>query len=598
MNIYQKKYYPDAVKKAGAASVRPAKLNQAPSTKNKFNRPLKPAKQLLAKQLNGAIQLPNIIHRVLSKMAFGSNSSDTAYIQALPGATDQEKLLAYIDEQLSPNSIDDSYTEAILSASGYTTLNKTRIELYQEHLRRPDGVEIPWQTHILPGRETHFATFVRAINSKRQLFETLTDFWHNHFNVYIGTNGAPAMFGNYDRNVIRANVLGNFRDMLYAVAQSSCMLTYLDNGVNELNAPNENYAREMLELHTISAKNYMGHMPWADVPVDNEGRRIGYVEADVLELARALTGWSFSGASWWDYQNGNIATGEFLYRDAWHDKGTKRVMGVNYSYNAGDPMSDVNDIFDMLAEHPATAEFLATKLCKRFISDNPSQSIIDSVKDTLHTNWQSADQIKLAMEVLLKSPEFLNTWSEKIKRPFERAISAMRQLEFSFNFSPSESLSGSLYWSFINSGQSPFQWTSPNGYPDTKQDWLGASSTMSTWRFVQWVARLRADPIAPDPGVPYNTVLAQTLAQFPNPNDITANNIVNFWYEKSCGVVPDVQTQDRLANFMSFEHVDTQTGTDRDTPIDLSTNSWPGYNEDRLYAVVSTIFLTTEFNYR
>jgi len=597
MDIYPKKHYPDAVKKVAAASVRPAHLEKPIPSKNQVKKSPRVTVKTLS-QLNGSVPLPSMIHRVLSKMAYGSSATDVGYIQALPGATDQDKLLVYIDEQLNPGTIDDSLTEAILNNAAYTTLNKTRIQLYQEHVRRPDGIDIPWQTHILPGRETYYATFVRGINSKRQLFETLTDFWHNHFNVYIDTNGVPAMLGNYDRNVIRANALGNFRQMLYGVAQSTCMLTYLDNGVNELNAPNENYAREILELHTISAKNYLGHTPWANVPVDGDGRRIGYVEEDILELARALTGWSFSGADWWDYQNGDIATGEFLYRDAWHDKGVKRVMGNNYSYAAGDPMKDVNDILDMLAEHPATAEFLAIKLCKRFISDNPSQGIIDQVKDSLHANWQADDQIKLAMEVLLKSAEFLNTWAEKIKRPFERTVSSMRQLGYSFDFDPENSLSGSHYWSFRNSGQSPFQWTSPNGYPDTKQDWLGASSTMSTWRFVQWVSRLRADPIDPDPGIPYNTVLAQTLAQFPNPNNITANNIVNFWYEKACGVAPDTNTQDRLANFMSFSHVDTQTGTNRDTPIDLSTNNWPAYNEDRLYAVVSTILLTTEFNYR
>ncbi|MCF6301096.1 MAG: DUF1800 domain-containing protein, partial [Proteobacteria bacterium] len=490
MNIYPKKYYPDADKKVGAASVRPAHLKKATPAKAQSNK-ISGLNNINQTQLNGTIPLPNMIHRVLSKMAYGSNADDTSYIQALPGATDQDKLLVYIDEQLDPNTIDDSFTDSILNNAGYTTLNKTRIELYQEHLRRPDGIEIPWQTHILPGRETHYATFVRGINSKRQLFETLTDFWHNHFNVYIGTNGLPAMFGNYDRNVIRGNALGNFRQMLYDVTQSTCMLSYLGNGVNELTAPNENYAREILELHSISAKNYFGHMPWDDVPLDNEGRRVGYVEEDVLELARALTGWSFSGADWWDYQNGNIATGEFLYRDEWHDKGVKRVMGINYSYDAGDPMKDMNDVLDMLAEHPATAEFLATKLCKRFISDNPSMNIIDQVKDSLHLNWQAADQIKLAMEVLLKSPEFLNNWAEKIKRPLERTISSMRQIEYSFDFDPTESLSGSHYWGFLNSGQSPFQWTSPNGYPDTKQDWLGASSTMSTWRFVQWIARLR-----------------------------------------------------------------------------------------------------------
>jgi uncharacterized protein (DUF1800 family) len=479
--------------------------------------------------------------------------------------------------------------------NGFTTLNKNRITLYQQHLRLPGGGDIPWETHILPGRETVYATFLKGIHSKKQLFETLTDFWHNHFNVFLDNDGIPAMFGNYDRNVIRANCLGNFRQMLYDVTQSTCMLAYLGNGINELSAPNENYARELLELHTISADNYYAHLSWDQVPIDNQGRRTGYVEEDVLELARALTGWSFSGADWWDYQNGNVATGEFLYRDDWHDKGVKRVMGTNYSYDSNNPMKDVNDILDSLAEHPATADFLARKLCIRFISDTPNQAIIDLVSDSLHQNWQHPDQIKLAMEVLLTSNDFLNTWGEKIKRPFERTISAMRQIGYSFGFDPTDEVSGWHYWNFINSGQSLFYWTSPNGYPDTKADWLGSSSTMATWRFIQWISRFRNDTL----DQPYNTILEQTIAAFPNANDRTPNNLVNYWYEKACGVPPDNNTQDKLAQFMSLVSVSEDIYMDRDTFIDFDLpDDWPDYNRERLYAVVTTIFLTTEFSYR
>jgi uncharacterized protein (DUF1800 family) len=247
----------------------------------------------------------------------------------------------------------------------------------------------------------------------------------------------------------------------------------------------------------------------------------------------------------------------------------------------------------MLAEHPATAEFLAKKLCTRFISDNPGQSIIDTVKDVLHQNWQSPDQIKLAMETLLKSNEFLNTWGEKIKRPFEKAASAMRQLGYSYDFDPTNNFSDSHFYSFSNTGQNLFFWTSPNGYPDSKSAWLGASSMMSTWRFIQLISRWRNDA-----EVPFNDVLSQTLSAIPIAADRTANNLVNYWYQRACGLQPDVGVQDKLANFMSFDDTSNPVATDRDTAIDLSTNEWPGYNQERLYAVVSTIFLTSEFNYR
>ena len=567
--------------------------------KNKFNR--KKNKKLIplaaartTKVEKGAVPMPNLLHRITNKMGFGLTPQLKAHIQSLPGADDNAKILNYIDEQLEPNLIDDSVVDNQLT-HGYQTLNKTRIQFYQDHQQRPDQTDIPWTTHVQPSRELFYATFLRATQSKRQLLELMVDFWHNHFNVYVYEGAVPAMLMRYDRDVIRPNALGNFRQMLEEVTKSTTMGDYLGNAYNDKNAPNENFAREILELHTISAKNYFGHMNPNDVPVDSQGRKVGYCETDVLEMARVLTGWSYSGADWNDYQNGGIATGEFLFRQTWHDTGSKTIMGNTYFYNAGNSMQDLQDVLDMLASHPATSEFLATKLCKRFISDNPSQNIIDSVKDTLMQNWQSPNQIKLGMETLLKSSEFLNTWGEKVKRPYERVITAFRQLGFIYDFDPSNSLSSEIFWNNYSTGQNLFHWTTPNGFPDTKSAWLSASSLMSTWKFMQWIARLRDDS-----NVIYNNVLSQTLAQFPNPNDITANNIVDYWFERINGVLPDNNTQDKLAQFMSYSNRDASDWAplDRNIAIDLTSNDWPDYNEERLYALITAILLTTEFNYR
>jgi len=590
MNIYKRKYYTESEMVLAEKSNIPDGFSShqfAPIKRNQS------AHNNRAESANSAgSQIPNIFHRAFSKMGYGATPELIAHVQTLSGATDNDKILSYIDEQLNPNSIDDSAAQTNLT-QGYQTLNKTRMELYQQHSRRPDEGEIEWDFRILPGRETFYASFMLAIQSKRQLFEIMADFWHNHFNVYMDGDGIQPMFVHYDRDVIRNNTLGNFRQMLEDVTRSNCMLDYLGNAYNNKDAPNENFARELLELHTISAKNYLGHMPAADVPLDAQGRKVGYVEADVVEMARALTGWSYSGADWWDYQNGNIATGEFLFRDDWHDEGSKEIMGNTFTFDQNNKLKDMQDILDMLAEHPATAEFLATKMCKRFISDNPPQSIIDAVKQTLHQNWQAPDQIKLAMETLLKSPEFMNTWGEKIKRPFERTVASMRQMGFTYDFDPTNEHSSWMFWEFRNTGQNLFHWTSPNGYPDTKAAWLSASSIMSTWRFMQWMARFRDDN-----DNTYNDVLNMTLNQFPNANDRTANNIVNYWFERACGMPPNSNTQDKLANFMSYDDTSDPQGTDRNTPIDLSNNDWPGYNQERLFAVVSTIFLTSEFNYR
>jgi len=588
MNIFKRKYYDKSEMSLPKRSQPPKGITRN-KLKHKNIKPLNAVKQKLNFN-QAAVTAPGIVHRILTKMGYGPTPDLVAYVQSLPGADDTQKVNAYIDEQLDPASIDDSIVDAQLT-NGYQTLNKTRMQLFQEHYRRPDGMDIDWQYRVLPGFETFYATTLKATQSKRQLLEMMADFWHNHFNVYMDADGIPPMFVHYDRDIIRADALGNFRSMLEGVTKATCMLDYLGNAYNHKDAPNENYAREILELHTISAKNYLGHMAPEDVPIDAQGRKTGYVEADVVEMARALTGWSYSGA---DYEANS--TGEFLYRDTWHDKGVKTVMGNDYAFNVATPESDVLEILDRLAEHPATSEFLAKKLCKRFISDNPSVTIIDAVKTTLHDNWQQPDQIKLAMETLLKSNEFLTTWGEKIKRPYERVTSAMRQIGFSYDFDPTNNMSDDLFWSFYNSGQMPFYWTSPNGYPDNKKDWLSSSSIMSTWRYIQLITQLHDDYDESKPN--FNDILAITFAQFPNAADRTANNLVDYWFQRACGFLPDTAMRDKLADFMATLDYTNPVPSDRDSAIDFSLEEWPSYNQERLFAMVTMILLTSEFNYR
>jgi len=542
---------------------------------------------------------PNLIHRVLSKMAYGPNSDDVAHINQLPGATEHAKVMAYIDEQLNPDTVNDAACEQRLTATnGFTTLNKTRQQLYQQHFRKADGDTYEWSHFVRPSREVSLATIIRGIHSKRQLKEMMADFWHNHFNISNDSYGVQPMFVHYDRDVIRPNVLGNFRHMLYQVTRSTCMLIYLNNGSNRASAPNENFAREVMELHTLGASNYYGHMDWQDVPIDGQGYRSGYVEADVMEMARALTGWSFSGGSWWDYQDGNIATGLFLYRDDWHDTGTKRVLGEDFYYTSASPQQDLNQILDLLAQHPGTNRFLAEKLCRRFISDEPNATIIDAVANTLRQNWQAPDQIKLAMETLLKSNEFLNTWAEKIKRPFERTIGAMRQLQYQFRFNPEVEHTGWHYWTFFDTGQQPFFWPSPNGYPDIKSHWLGTSSLVATWKFIQWVTHFDRDGGEDGDRFLLNKILEDTFIGLPNVNDHTATKLVNFWYEKIIGHLPDTTTHNHLADLMASDDYRNPIGGNHNLAMDLNVNDWPAYNQDKLYAMVATIFFTPEFIYR
>jgi len=183
----------------------------------------------------------------------------------------------------------------------------------------------------LPSREGERAVFVRAIYGHWQLVEQLADFWHNHFNIYGYDRYAAPTWTSWDRDVIRKNMLGNFRQMLQATFEAPAMLYFLDNYINRAPSFNENYAREICELHTLGAINYLGpELQQADVPLipageDGAGQPIGYVDADVYEMARALTGWTFGNG-----QNGTAYDGHPAFITAWHDIGQKTATDMDH----------------------------------------------------------------------------------------------------------------------------------------------------------------------------------------------------------------------------------------------------------------------------
>ncbi len=156
---------------------------------------------------------------------------------------------------------------------------------------------IDYSYRILPFRETERLTFLRAVYSRRQLAEAMADFWNNHFNIYGLDYWAESILTHHDRDIIRPHLFGNFRELLEAVTKSTAMLTYLDNYTNSVAGPNENFARELFELHSLGAKHYWGVGRQADVPVDSEGRPVGYVDDDVYEAARCFTGWTIRNSS-------------------------------------------------------------------------------------------------------------------------------------------------------------------------------------------------------------------------------------------------------------------------------------------------------------
>lgn len=266
------------------------------------------------------------------------------------GATPEARLQAYVDQQLNPQAIVDSDCDARLAAAGFNTLGKTLEQLWADHVVNNDD----WSYRMLPFTETEKTTFIRAVYSKRQLFEVLADFWHNHFNVYGWHYYVGPVFVHYDRDVIRANMLGNFRAMLEQAARSTAMLFYLDNYINQAGGFNENFARELLELHTLGAENYLGVMDPFQVPVGDDGIAIGYVDNDVYEAARSFTGWRVDYSTW---EPGVGQSGAFLYYPPWHDRANKFFMHQYIPADQAD-MKDGQDVLDIIAHHPGTARFI------------------------------------------------------------------------------------------------------------------------------------------------------------------------------------------------------------------------------------------------
>ena len=413
---------------------------------------------------------PPLESLVFSRACFGAAPADVADFRDL-GPDPRARIEAWVDWQLEPEVIDDGVLEAHLAQSGYETLDKSLGELWNGHLREQEDLN----HRFLPIVETQYATMLRAIYSRRQLAEVLADFWHNHFNVHGYHFFAGPVFVHYDRDVIRSHSLGNFRAFLEVMAASPAMLFYLDNVFSSADGPNENFARELLELHTLGEENYYGAIPAGEVPTD-DGVPMGYTDEDVREMARCLTGWSLD-------EN----TGEFLYRGYWHDNGPKRILGLTLpAYQA--PLEDVRRVLDLLARHPKVARFVCTKLCRRFIADDPPSSVVDAaVAVFLETNDQP-DQLRRVVRTILLSDEFVNSWGDKVRRPFELVMGAVRAMGPDFNLPLGDIFSRSFFYLLYTTGNMPFTWAPPTGFPDRKEVWLTTNALVTSWRLINLLA--------------------------------------------------------------------------------------------------------------
>ncbi|MDB5035860.1 MAG: hypothetical protein JWQ98_3101 [Chlorobi bacterium] len=431
-----------------------------------------------------------IIH-LLNRIGFGPRPGDPERVRRMG-------IDAYIELQLHPERIDDGSLAARLA--GFAVMSMPIAEAYrnypqQSDIRKQLGLAMPeknraadsvagdtvdvkaerrmlqqyYQEHDLKApkemlNELQGQRIVRAVHSGRQLQEVMTDFWLNHFNIFWGKGGDKWMMASFETNAIRPNALGNFRDLLMATAKSPAMLFYLDNYLSasaqragngaragRKSGINENYAREIMELHTLG--------------VDG-----GYTQRDVQEVARCFTGWTIDKAG---------SNGGFIFRPKLHDDGAKQVLGVDIP--AGGGISDGEKVIDILARQPGTARFIATKLVRRFVADGPPQSLVNRVADVY---TRTGGDIAAMLGTILTSNEFRGpeAYRAKIKSPFELAVSAIRALDGGTDGSPR--IAGSI----AKMGEALYMYQPPTGYPDRAAQWVNTGALAERLNFGQALA--------------------------------------------------------------------------------------------------------------
>jgi uncharacterized protein (DUF1800 family) len=492
-----------------------------------------------------------IVH-VLSRTTFGPGPGDVERVQAIGVA-------AYLDRQLHPERISDEAVQSRLAALTPLTISARSyardfyapmVAARQQfaNTQKPPSAStrsgvlrgrlLPVAALTLPGGDKPVSLLqqpavtieevvsqrknqevfdalqaqklLRAVYGARQLEEVLTDFWFNHFNVDARKVEDRPLIVEYERDAIRPHVLGRFRDLLGATAKSPAMLFYLDNwlsaappappqrrpgGPSRPPAPkpapagrglNENYGRELMELHTLG--------------VDG-----GYTQRDVVDVARSFTGWTL--------RDPHDGTG-FVFNDKMHDHGAKRVLG--HTIKAGRGIQDGEQVLDLLARHPATAHFIATKLVRHFVDDDPPPQLVERAAKVFS---RTDGDLREVMRTILTSREFYAaaTFRAKVKTPFEYVASALRATNASIT-NPR---------SFINTiaamGEPLYQCQPPTGYSDRASAWMNTGTLVSRLNFALGLAAnginaAKVDVASTDDGV--NRFAASVLA-----DDVSATTL-------------------------------------------------------------------------
>jgi uncharacterized protein (DUF1800 family) len=397
------------------------------------------------------------VAHVLSRLTFGARPGDAERVASMG-------VKRWIDLQLRPEKIDDTALGATLAlmpswnqpvaditkgtdaplalattpSAALAKDSAARIKLAQIAVRLRSATALT--DNFYAGRIIH------AQNSERQLLEVLSDFWENHFSVYTGKMPSRTALIQFDRDVVRPHALGKFRELLGSVAHSPAMLFYLDNHLSTRRGLNENYARELMELHTLG--------------VDG-----GYTQKDVQEVARALTGWTI---------NRTQDTSSFVFKPSLHDTTEKTVLG--HTLPAGRGIEDGEEVLDILARHPSTARYIAFKLVRRLVSDDPPPSLVIRAAAVFS---KTDGDIAEVVRTIVTSREFFSraAFRAKVKTPFELVVSARRALNAPPDTTPQTArLIGRL-------GQPTFGWQTPDGWPEKGGAWMNSATIYARIKF-------------------------------------------------------------------------------------------------------------------
>jgi uncharacterized protein (DUF1800 family) len=467
-----------------------------------------------------------IVLHVLNRLGFGPSPRDVKRIRDIGVATD-------IDEQLRPESLPDTTMAARLA--GFDTLAMSSRELAARYFApaqlerrraqrrnamqpaadefarspaarrdmRPDDALELMQSQRRVLTQLAQQKILRAIYSERQLNEVMVDFWFNHFNVFAGKGQTRNYLTEYERDVIRPLAFGKFRDLLGATAKSPAMLFYLDNWRSAVpeDAPalaqrrprglNENYARELMELHTLG--------------VDG-----GHTQKDVQEVARAFTGWTIA--------NPRLGGG-FKFDRRMHDDGEKMILG--HRLKPGSGQRDAETVLDILAAHPSTARFIATKLVRRFVADDAPPALVERAAARFR---QTKGDVREVVRTIVTSPEFFaeGAYRAKVRTPFEFVAAALRAT------SADAASAMALVQALRELGMPLYQCQPPTGYADRADAWVNTGALLNRMNFaLQLVGgRLRgvergSAPVAAAVG-PLSASTSATIAKAGDPRQVAA----------------------------------------------------------------------------